>query len=139
MPVSIFVFLFKLALRQYHCVCTLRIQRRQSVNRRSSYSKMSYLLAVRSLGMMTLMQVLADHASLAFTEVQKDQPVLPAAGDMNCIVGSPFDPNADSKQTSVEYWYGVETTVNDTSNFKYPVESKIYNVSWSVSLYIEET
>ena len=98
---------------------------------------MSYLVAVRSLGVMTLIQVLTEHASLAITVVHDDhdQPVQPAEGDMNCIVGSPFDPNADTKLTSMEFWYGVETTVNNSSNFDYPVESKIYNVRCSDSLH----
>lgn len=95
---------------------------------------MSRSLAVRSLGVMTLMQALTEHASLAITLVQNDQQVLPAAGDMNCLAGSPFDPNADTKLTSIEYWYGVETAVNDTSNFAYPVESKIYSVSFSLRI-----
>lgn len=95
---------------------------------------MSRSLAVHSLGVMTLMQFLKEHASLAITLVEKDQPVLHAAGDTNCLTGSPFDPNADTKITAIEYWYGVETAVNDTSNFDYTVESKIYSVSFSLHM-----
>lgn len=54
---------------------------------------------------------------------------------MNCLIGSPFDNSVESKSTQVEYWYGVEASVDDATTFQYDLESLIYhkaieNVQW---------
>jgi hypothetical protein len=78
---------------------------------------------------MALMLVLAEHASLALEEETGE--ILPSHGDMNCLVDSPFDQDADTMLTEIQFWYGVENAVNDSNNFAYPTESKIYSVSFS--------
>ena len=52
---------------------------------------------------------------------------------MTCLVDSPFDPNADTKLTAIEFWYSVENKANHTNSFAHAIESEIYQVSFSLT------
>jgi hypothetical protein len=83
---------------------------------------------------MAFMLVLTAHASLALEDETGE--ILPSHGDMNCLVDSPFDPDADTMLTDIEFWYGVENAVDESNTFASAIESKIYHVSFS---HTEET
>jgi hypothetical protein len=78
---------------------------------------------------MFFMLVLTARASFAIENETGE--ILHTKGDMTCLVDSPFDPNADTKLTAIEFWYGVENKANDTNSFAHAIESEIYYVSFS--------
>ena len=62
---------------------------------------------------------------------------------MNCLVGSPIDDIIESKSTTVEYWYGIETSAENIYSFRYDLESAIYHeamgsVSWCSERRLQE-
>ena len=82
---------------------------------------------VQSLGASVVMLLIATQKVHAIPEAKDDRSLL-AIGDMNCVVGSPFNSSAETKITTLEYWYGVESTDNTTS-FMPAVENSIFETS----------